>query len=318
MKGPIQGALFVVIVFLAIATKAQYKGDDIPGFLGLQSGTQAPPGLYIGNVVWVYPTDTIKDANGNTINPQHRLHITSTAEMILVELVTNYKFLGAEVGFQAAVPFIKNRIQFNSLDANTGFAFTDMFVSPILLGWHRKRADFNVGYNLYLPTGRFSANGSGNTGLGMYGNEFFVGTTVYLDQKKLWSAAGTFALEFHTDKKGTNINVGDMSTIQGGVGRTFYRKVSGPIPQIFNLGVDYYAQFKVTGDSGSDIPPALQGFKDRVFGLGPEFNVFFPKPRITMLIRYEPEFGARVRTQGQSVVFELVWVAKSLVKAPQP
>jgi len=51
-----------------------------------------------------------------------------------------------------------------------------------------------------------------------------------------------------------------------------------------------------------------------VFGLGPEFNVFFPKPRITMLIRYEPEFGARVRTQGQTIVFELVWVAKSLVK----
>jgi hypothetical protein len=307
--------LVLAVALISVSSQAQYKGDDIPGFLGLQSGTQAPPGLYAGNVLWIYPTDTVKDDNGNTVG-QQRGSLTSVADVILIDLVTNYKFLGANVGFQAAIPFIKNRIQLNSLDVDTGFAFTDMFISPIVLGWHLKRADVNAGYNLYMPTGRFSANGTDNTGLGMWGNEFFVGTTVYLDQKRLWSAAGNFALEFHTDKKGTNINVGDMATIQGGVGRTFYRKVSGPIPQIFNLGVDYYAQFKVTGDSGSDIPPALRGFKDRVFGVGPEFSVFFPSPRITLLVRYEPEFGARVRSQGQTVVFELVWVGKSLVKLP--
>jgi hypothetical protein len=51
---------FLSFIFIAVCSQAQYKGDDIPGFLGLQSGTQAPPGLYVGNVVWVYPTDTIK------------------------------------------------------------------------------------------------------------------------------------------------------------------------------------------------------------------------------------------------------------------
>jgi hypothetical protein len=33
----------------------------------LSSGTQAP-GLYVANVVWVYPTSTIKDNNGNSVN----------------------------------------------------------------------------------------------------------------------------------------------------------------------------------------------------------------------------------------------------------
>lgn len=150
----------------------------------------------------------------------------------------------------------------------------------------------------------------------MYANELFAGTTVYLDQKKMWNASSNFALEFHTSKKDTDIKVGDIATIQGGLGRTLYRKVGGPIPQIFNVGLDYYTQFKVTGDSGADIPLALQGPKDRVFGIGPEFNVFFPKPRLTVLARYEPEFGARVRTQGQTVLFEVVWTGKSLAKAP--
>ncbi|MFZ0792171.1 MAG: transporter, partial [Candidatus Korobacteraceae bacterium] len=155
-------------------------------------------------------------------------------------------------------------------------------------------------------------------GLGMVGNEFSLGTTVYLDQKKMWSAATTFSLEFHTDKSGTDINVGDLGTFEGGLGRKVYKKSSGPIPIIMNLGADYYAQFKVTGDSGSDIPPALRGYKDRVFGIGPEFNVYLPKPRLTLLARYEPEFGARNRTQGQTVVFSIAWVAKSLVKMPPP
>jgi hypothetical protein len=181
------------VVLVAVVGQAQYKGDDIPGFLGLQSGTQAPPGLYVGNVVWVYPTDTIKDSNGNAVG-QQRAQLTSTADVILVELVTNYKLLGANVGFQAALPWIKNRIQLNSLDVSTSFAFTDMFISPIVLGWKTKRADIMAGYNLYIPTGRFSAGGNNNTGLGMWGNEFFVGPTIYLDQKKLWSVAGTFAL----------------------------------------------------------------------------------------------------------------------------
>jgi hypothetical protein len=58
----------------------------------------------------------------------------------------------------------------------------------------------------------------------------------------------------------------------------------------------------------------LRGVKDRIFGLGPEFNIYIPKPRLTLLARYEPEFGARNRTQGQTIVFSVVWVAKSLIK----
>jgi hypothetical protein len=302
--------LFALLIFV-INSQAQYKGDHIPGLSGLSAGTQAPPGLYTGNVVWVYPTDTIKGNNGNSITLPGSL--TSTAEIILVSLVTNYKLFGANVGGSVGFPFIKNRIQLNSLDVTTGFAYTDMFVGASV-GWHLKRADITAGYNLYIPTGRFSQGGTDNTGLGIWGNELTVGSTIYLDQKRLWNAAANFGLEFHSDKSGTNIQVGDLGTVEGGLGRTFYKKVSGPIPMIMNLGVAGYAQFKVTGDSGSNIPQALRGFKDRVFALGPEFNIYIPKPRLTFLVRYEPEFGARVRTQGQTIVFSFVWVAKSLVK----
>ena len=307
------GSFYGLLAFLLItlSSQAQYRGDHIPGFIGLESGSQAPPGLYVGDLVYVYHTDTIKGNSGSSVSLPGSL--TSTADIILVNLVTNYKLFGANVGGSIGFPFIKNRIQFNSFDVHSSFAYSDTFAG-LTLGWNLKRADVTAGYNLYMPTGSFSPTKSNNSGLGMWGNEFTVGSTVYLDQKKMWNAAATFSLEFNTDKSGTNIRVGDVGTIEGGLGRTFYKKLSGPIPMVMNLGAAGYSQFKVTGDSGSDIPSALQGFKDHIFALGPEFNVFIPGPNLSLLARYEPEFGARNRTQGQTLVFSIVWVAKSLVK----
>jgi hypothetical protein len=303
--------LGLIAVFFPALCKAQYKGDHIPGFIGLESGSQAPPGFYVGNLVYVYPTDTIKDNAGHDFNLPGSL--TTTADIILVNLVTNYKLFGGKIGGSIGFPFIKDRIQFNSFDVRTSFAYSDTFAGATL-GWELKRANITAGYNLYMPTGKFSSGATDNTGLGMWGNEFTLGSTVYLDQKKSWNVAATFALEFNTDKKGTNIKVGDLGTVEGGLAKTFYKKVSGPIPIVMNLGVAGYAQFKVTGDSGSDIPLPLQGLKDRVFALGPEFNMFIPGPRLSLMARYEPEFGARNRTQGQTIVFSIVWVAKSLAK----
>jgi hypothetical protein len=302
---------FLTFLLIALSAEAQYKGDHIPGFIGLQSGSQPPPGLYVGNLVYVYPTGALKDNQGDNISLIAPL--TSTADIILVSVVTNYKLFGGNVGGSIGFPFIKNRIQFNSSSVSSSLAYSDMFAG-LSLGWNLKRADITAGYNLYMPTGRFSPNATDNTGLGMWGNEFTFGTTVYLDQKKTWHAAANFALEFNTDKRGTNIHVGDLGTIEGGLGKTFYKKVSGPIPMVMNLGAAGYAQFKVTGDSGSDIPQLLRGLKDRAFALGPEFNMFIPGPRLTLLARYEPEFGARNRLQGQTIVFSIIWVAKSWVK----
>lgn len=118
MVRPVQAILLLGVLLIPISGVAQYKGDDIPGFLGLQSGTQAPPGLYAGNVVWVYPTSTVKDNNGNQINSGNG-QLTSTLDVILLSWVSNFKILGANYGATVAIPFIKNRIQLDSLDVNS-------------------------------------------------------------------------------------------------------------------------------------------------------------------------------------------------------
>src|SRR5690348_9147638 len=100
---------FTTLFLFALSSEAQYKGDHIPGFVALESGSQAPPGFYVGDLIYVYHTDTIKDNNGHSVNLPGSL--TSTADIILVSLVTNYKLFGGKVGASIGFPFIKNRIQ---------------------------------------------------------------------------------------------------------------------------------------------------------------------------------------------------------------
>jgi hypothetical protein len=92
---PLQQIALVVfgVALLPLSDRAQYKGDHILGFLGLDAGTQAPPGLYVGNVVWIYPTSTVNDNAGHNINLL--APITTTATIPLVNVVTNYKICGS-------------------------------------------------------------------------------------------------------------------------------------------------------------------------------------------------------------------------------
>lgn len=309
--------LISVLLLLSLFSTAQYRGDYIPGLVGMSAGTQPPPGFYLGNVTWIYPADTIKGNNGNTI-PTGDLKITSAFNVISVNLVTNAKFLGGNFGVAAGIPFVKNRLQLDAFDVSSSLSFSDTIFTPANLGWHFKRADVQTSYSFVAPTGSFTSGATDNSGLGMWAHEIALSSTAYLDEKKSWSLAGSFNVEFHGKKSGTNITVGDLGTVEYGVGKSFFKKVGGPIPLITTVGAAGYSQFKITGDSGSDIPAALQGLKDHVSALGPEVSLFIPQPRLTLLFRYLPEFAAQNRTQGQAFVFAVVWVAKSLAKPPQP
>jgi hypothetical protein len=66
-----------------------------------------------------------------------------------------------------------------------------------------KRTEITAGYNLYIPAGSYSPNSHDNSGLGMWSNEFSLGSTVYLEQEKLWNAPPTFFFEFNSSKSGT-------------------------------------------------------------------------------------------------------------------
>ena len=293
--------VFVLAILLVPDARAQYNGHNSLGDFGLMSGSQPAPGFYITGFYYRYGANEILNRNGErlTLSPDEPGEITINAIVPLIWYVTDLKIFGANYGVMAVVPFTNSRLQapIFGLDETTGAALSDIYIQPINLGWHTKQADFTAGFGIFMPSGRYENDASDNVGLGMWSYEFYAGTTLFFDAKKSWNLATTAFYETHSKKKDSDIKVGDILTLEGGLGKSF---LEGAI----NVGVAYYAQWKISNDQfGVVLPPEIEERigKHKRFGVGPD--VTFPiatKKKLIALInaRFFWEFGARTTTQG--------------------
>ena len=297
-----------MLLLLALPAQAQLNGSHSLGDFGVQSGTQPQPGFYTALFYLRYDTDSIKDADGNTLglSPDSPSSIAIAAAAPILWYVTGAKVLGANYGFMVVFPWANASLEAPAfgLGETIETSFADMAIRPLDLGWHVKRADVAAGFQIYMPTGRYEQGGSDNIGKGMWTYEPFVGTTLYFDEKRTASLATTAFWEFHWNKKDTNVKVGQLLTLEGGLGKSFLG--GGMI-----IGAAYYAQWKLTedqlgefvlpggGETDVDFPN-----KHKVFAFGPDVTLpVASKSKLFALVnvRYLWETGARVKTQGQTL-----------------
>ena len=296
MSGRRVSSVVTVLMVLAClgtarTTSAQLNGPNIKGDAGLKSGSQAPPGGYLVVPLYFYSADALKDRNGNEFA---KGSLDATVYGVGLNYVTNMKVGGANYGFLVVLPGANNRIQGGRIDENPGQGITDMYVQPLGLGWHSKRADTTVGYGLFVPTGRYKDGASNNTGLGMWGNELLAGTTVYLDEKKTWHAATTASLDFFSKKKDSNVKVGNVLNLEGGLGHDM---LQGGL----SAGLAYYATYKVSDDQLAPVANVLVKGRNRVYGVGPEATLAIAAKKTVygfVTVRYQWEMGARVAPEG--------------------
>jgi hypothetical protein len=294
---------------LAAPAQAQLNGSHTPGDYGVQSGSQPAPGFYAALFYLRYDTDTIKGVDGNVIRPAPDApgSLAVSAAAPLVWYVSNARFLGANVGAMAVLPFANASIEAPgfALGETIGTSVSDLLLRPIDLGWHTARADVAAGLQLYAPTGRYEPGGSENIGKGMWTYEPFLGTTVYFDQARTLSLAATAYWEIHGNKKDTDVKVGQILTLQGGLAKSY---LGGGLL----VGAAYYGQWKLTEDQLGAFelpgrPPidlSIPG-KHRVFGFGPDVTLpVASRSKLFALvnIRYLWESAARLKTEGQTLV----------------
>jgi hypothetical protein len=306
----IKSIVTFVFLFVFFAGQAQLKGGHILGAMGLQSGTQTPENtlsVYIPG--YFYTASSLKDANGDKAiaNPDLTMTITGAG----ISWVSDFKILGANYGASALLAFAANTIQGNNVNANNCLKLTDTYIVPIQLGWHHKRADFVASYQVYLPTGSYEAGASDNSGLGMFINEFSAGTTLYFNDKKTFHFAALASYEINGRKKDTDIKTGDIFSLEGGLGKTFYMmNAEKTAPKgIFNAGLIYYLQYKVTDDKiPVPVIGIVEGEKDHVGGIGAEVNYFHIGCSTSAGFRWIGEVNAINRFQGNTFFLTLAHV----------
>jgi hypothetical protein len=300
-------------LFHAAPAQAQLNGENLLGDMGVKSGTQPAPGLYVSSIYYRYGTGTIKGPDGKplALDPSGKANQTIQAAMPAVLYVTPKKVLGAHVGMMAVLPFASGSLEAPGLGLTeeAGKGLSDLYVMPAQLGWHFKRADVLAGIGFFAPTGRYSATATDNLGKGMWSYEVSAGGTMYLDSQRSFSLSATAFWETHGRKEGavrvqnvsiSNVKVGQLMTIEGGAGKSFLHGAA-------TIGAAYYAQWKVTPDEFEMSPGAtpissIPG-KHRVWGIGPDVTIpIATKTRLISLVnvRYLWEQGARLKTQGQT------------------
>ena len=293
--------------------EAQLNTQHIKGTVGLKSGSQAPPGVYfIAPLFYVYKTDDVKDRDG--VRLPFTGDLTSQVYGGGINVVTKRKLFGGFYGFQVVLPVgANNRIQGTEIDANPGAGLSDSVITPISLGWHATRADSMAGYTIFVPTGRYTDGANNNTGLGMWGHELSVGTTVYLSESRQWHAATLATFDFQSKKEDSETKVGNVMNLEGGLGGDFLK---GGL----TAGLNYYASFKLTDDQIEGFRDILIRDKNRVFAVGPEVQLALARNNTLygfLKVNYQWEVYARTTTQGSALTILASFLMKPL-KLPNP
>src|SRR5262249_31926925 len=152
----------------------------------------------------------------------------------------------------------------------------------------------------------YTDGAANNTGFGQWGNEFSLGTTVYLNEKKQYHAATIMSFDVQSKKEDSESKVGNQINFEGGVGGDFLK---GGL----TVGLDYYAAFKVSDDNIGPLANLIVRGKNKVFALGPEASLALARKGMLygfLKVNYQWETYARTTTQGS----ELTIMATFLVK----
>lgn len=281
-------------LFTGVKLEAQYQGDQQFGLAGLKAGSMPAPGLYVNlPIFWRNSDISLNGPQGNQVLQNLNFDVNLFV-LPAIEVVAPVKILGATYG-ASFTEWINNgvlNVAATGFQRATGYGFGDVYAQPAILGWHTSHADVTAAYAFFAPTG------SGSHGLHMWVNEIDFGTMFYPDAAKKWNLSTMMYYDFNNKKQGTDIKVGDILTLAGGLGHSFLKGAA-------NAGAAYAAEWKITRDSGADIPPLLPLTNGRSFAVGPEIQFpLFEKGRNIGLFgfRYlwtvEPKtaFGGRILT----------------------
>ncbi len=243
-------------------------------------------------------------AGTGSYDPDERGSLDANAYAIAITWVAEKTLLGGNYGFGIFPAFTDNKFEVPilTLQEKVDTGLTDVYIQPITLGWHKKRADYIAGLGIYAPTGRYAPDADDNLGMGMWSFELFGGTTLYFDDAKSWHFATTAFYETHTDKEDTDLRVGDILTLEGGLGKSWMQGA-------LTAGIAYFAQWKVTDDQAGELQPIfdeLQLGRHRGYGIGPEVTIpIATKKKLIGFINARFLWENGIRSQLEGTVFTL-------------
>jgi hypothetical protein len=261
---------------------------------GIKGASLPPPGVYFKDYNYFYWAEQLNYPSGSKNGPAD-LNTFTYANLPRVIWITDTKLLGGYLGVDAFLPLVFHQASLNtgpgSLFNGNTFGVGDLFAEGTL-SWHLKQFDFAVGSGVDAPTGDSPVGPGPSTtpGDGYWTFMQTAGATWYVDEAKTWAVSALNRYEFNTEQRDTHVTYGQAYTLEWGVSKSVCKEA--------DLGVVGYYQQQVTGTS--DRSPL-----NRVAAVGPEISAAFPKQMFFVSLRYNYEFMAENRSQGNAIELTL-------------
>ena len=316
---------FKIIIFALLLSTAssivlaQQKPQWMPGQVGLNAGILPDPGFTYLNITVNYSADKFNGPRGNAIPA------TGTYDVWAIENCFYYvlpqRILGGHLGFMIILTpatgsldaDITNPNFPNLSAAGGGSGLADLWIQPLTLGWHLKRADVQMIDSFMVPSGRYSPGATNNVGTGYFGNHLQTGTTFYITKNKGTSANLFTDWEVHGSRSGVNNTSktpGQAFTMEWGLGQVLPLKKD--MSRLLQLGVVGYDQWQVTDNGGTValgnlVAPASIIPHYSVHAVGGQITYILPPKNLSAYFKYYSEYQASSHTLGRSIVFGLAW-----------
>jgi hypothetical protein len=266
------------------------------GFNATNPGVMPEPGLTYANFFIGYSFNQLRSASGAVVAQNNAADFN---DVNVFEWVSKKKILGANYALATLLPISNSSISSPTLGAIAGCGgFSDSFYQPLTLGWHFKRADIQVAYGFYAPTGRFTAGATNNTGSGHWTNSPTAGETFYLTKNKATSVSAYQFYEFHTNQQGTNIHAGQTFNLDYSVMQIL--PLQKDMHTLLQFGLVGYGQWQTSNNSGPGVNPDFPSHY-RVNAMGGAANVILPARKVSVGFKLFKEFSNSSTVQGYSL-----------------
>ncbi|GAA3714702.1 hypothetical protein GCM10022421_22690 [Oceanisphaera sediminis] len=257
-------------------------GHYVPGVAEVKGSSVPPPGTYYRGYAVRYEINQLSDNNGNAVPGNNTGSVTALANRFIH--ITDKKFLNADYGFDIIIPILHNSLDFNisGIDSSDG-GVGDIFVGPVILGWHGQQWDAVFASGVWFDTGSTSEPTS--PGKGYKSTMITLGSTFYPDAAKTWSfsALSRYEINFDDDK---GIDRGDSWLVEWGLGKRLDNGIQ--------LGLLGYDGWQLEENTGGDSVPG----KREKHALGLEASYFWPNLGFGMSAAYLNEYEVKNGPQG--------------------
>ena len=304
--GIIRQMIFIYILVLLIAGEGSVAAQNVqtghyaPGWNGnLKAGMMAQdPGIYMQSTTMYFNAGKFKDGSGDTASSDETDYLLTSLALVWRP---DFKLFGGD--YQAVVtPAFGNLsgvpVLVDGAPQDAPMGLTDMFFSPIGLGWHWSEFHLVTALGGFAPTGKYNFGENDNTGLGFWTvMPFALGT--YRTEKGIFRdlpllATGGLFYEIHSNQQGRDFRPGDSFTFEWNLGLEFTERTS------FGLTGFFYRQ--VNDPSGPDAEP-VDKYRSNGIGLTLSHGI----GPVNLNLRAYQDFDVHNGPEGTLVFFDIAW-----------